>query len=470
MKKKSLKKKSLKKKSLKKKSLKKIVLKKTSKTGGISDIYKKLFGNNFNIDIEIKYMKNTYNKKFKPYITFDDIKNSIKYIPSTSSNNLGLHIGQRKLLLSEVQFLNNNTQKYCIYPGSAPSHKTHFLSLLFPDVKFILVDPNIFEIKLVENNTIFRKQKHNDIIMLYNGFPTNSLTYTKFKNKSIETLNTNEIDEIINFIKSSNHKIYIIEDYMTDKLALILKKLGTCNFISDIRSNVTNKSPVDFDIVWNRSMVHNWINILQPEISMIKFRVPYFNENENFNKYNFAQESFNKSKSLKTGSVDFVKNYNNKKFKMSKATLYLQAWAGPTSTEMRGWIKKDDIHKIVNYDHSEIEDKFFYYNKIMRINYHENKFANKELHFCNCNDCAIESTIWNDYILNISRKKNVTLKDILYYINITNKITSRNLNDKHNQTIYDTLNEKKLIELLNAVNLSTRYGNALNKGNTGMRK
>ena len=85
---------------------------------------------------------------------------------------------------------------------------------------------------------------------------------------------------------------------MTTKLAQILKKLGCCNFISDIRSNVTNTSPMDFDVVWNRSMVHNWISILQPEISMVKFRVPYFNEGEDFSKYGFATEAFEESKKL----------------------------------------------------------------------------------------------------------------------------------------------------------------------------
>jgi hypothetical protein len=472
LKKKSLKRKSLKKKSLKKKSLKKKSLKKKSlKTGGRLEVYKKLFGSYTYGEIGIKTIKNTYNKKFKPYLIIDKNSAKLKYGSGKSSYNLGLHIGQRKLLLSEVQFLNNNTQKYCIYPGSAPSHKTHFLSTLFPDVKFILIDPNIFEIKIVENNGLFRKQQHKDIVMLYYGFPTISLTYSglkKKKNEIIEKLNDNEIDEMLNFIKTSNHKIFIIEDFMTNKLALILKKLGTCNFISDIRSNVTNTSPIDFDIVWNRSMVHNWISTLQPEISMVKFRVPYFNEPEDFNDYEFAKESFNTSKNLKKGSIDFIAEYKNQKFKMSKATLYLQTWAGPTSTEMRGWIKKSDISNIVNYDHSEIEDKLFYYNKIIRVNYHENKFANKELHFCNCNDCAIESTIWQDYIKNIS-KKEVTAKEIEHYINITNKVTSRNLKDKHTQIIYEPLTEKKLGELINMKNLSTEYGRALNKGNTGIR-
>ena len=452
--------------------------KKTRLDGGnaTNNIYDMMLCSYSQKDKAIKLIKNTFNKKFKPLITFDDIDNKLKY-ESINSNipNFGLHIGQRKLLLSEVQFLNNNTQKYCIYPGSAPSHKTHFLSKLFPDVKFILIDPNIFEIKIVETNIIFRKYKHKDIVSLYNGFPTQSYTYSSIQNKQnkiIENMNVKETNDIINFIKKTDYKIYIIEDFMTNKLASILKQLGQCNFISDIRSNVNNTFPVDFDIIWNRSMVHNWISILKPEISMIKFRIPYYNEKENFNKYKFATETFNTSKNLKNGSIDFIKNYNTKVFKISKATLYLQAWSGRTSTEMRGWIKRNDIDNIVEYNINTIEDTLFYYNNISRLAYHDNKFANKNLHFCNCNDCAIESTIWQDYINNIV-KKNIKfgkeMNNIEYYINLTNRITSRPLDIRHTQTIFNPLTQDKLKQLASLKNLSTEYGNKKNKGNSGIR-
>ena len=472
------KKKKISKSTKKKKKISKSIKKKEKIQGGglLNDCINKIFGKNYTKKVlGEKLLMQSFNKKFKPYITIDDIDNNLSYQAGKDRHHLGLHIGQRKLLLSEVQFLNNNTQKYCIYPGSAPSHKTHFLSKLFPNVKFILVDPNIFEIKLVENNTIFRKKKHKDIVMLYNGFATDSYKYSEIKNiknKLIEKMDNNEINDIINFIKKSNYKIYIIEDYMTDKLSSILKKLGTCNFISDIRSNVTNTNPVDFDIIWNRSMVHNWISILQPEISMVKFRIPYFNEKEDFNKYNFAKETFKSSKTLKSGSIDFLKDYSNKKFRMSKATLYLQPWSGPTSTEMRGWIKKQDIGNIINYDMKKIEDTLFYYNRIKRVNYHENKYTNESLHFCNCNDCAIESTIWQNYINNIAKKnKNFgkEMHNIKYYINLTNNISSRPLHIKHNQTIYNALTADKLNELLNIKNMSTQYGNKINRGNTGIR-
>ena len=433
-------------------------------------MYEELFKNHKKKNIGIKLLEETFNKSYKPFITIDDIDNELEYLYEKVNNNLGLHIGQRKLLLSEVQFLTNNTQKYCIYTGAAPSHKTHFLSELFPDVKFILIDPNIFEIKLVDNNDLFRKRKHNDIIMLYYGFPTKSMTYGS--NITPEKMNKNEISDMISYIENSNHKIYIIEDYMTDNLAFILKKLGKCNFISDIRSNVTNTQPVDFDVIWNRSMVHNWINILQPEISMVKFRIPYYNSKENFDDYPFANDHFNTSKKF---GVDFVKNYNNKEFWMSKSKLYLQAWAGQTSTEMRGWIEKKDISNIIKYDINNIESKLFYYNKITRCAYHINKHSNKILHLCNCNDCSIESTIWDNYIKLIYLKK--SNKDIQkqktkveYYIKLTNRLTSRPLNIKHNNTIYEPLTPEKLNDMLSKKNNSTEYGFKLNRGNKGRRE
>jgi hypothetical protein len=452
-------------------NIQKISKKKISKKKGGNEIYNKLFKGYKKKTLAINLLEKTFNTEYKPFITIDDIDNKLEYMYDSNSNsNLGLHIGQRKLLLSEVQFLTNNTQKYCIYPGAAPGHKTHFLVNLFPDVKFILIDPNIFEIKLVDDNELFRTRKHDDIVMLYNGFPTKSNTYKN--NKIPEKMNESEISEMLKYIEKSNHKIYIIEDYMTDKIALMLKRLGKCNFVSDIRSNVTNVNPIDFDVIWNRSMVHNWINILQPEISMVKFRIPYYNSKENFSDYPFAKEHFETSKKF---GVDFVKNYNNHEFKMSKAKLYLQAWAGSTSTEMRGWIEKKDISNIIKYDITSIESKLFYYNKITRCAYHTNKHMDKKLHLCNCNDCAIESTIWGDYIkliyLKQSTKQIKKLQTkVAYYIELTNTLTSRPLSVKHNNTIYEPLTINKLTEMLEKKNNSTAYGFKVNRGNTGRRK
>ena len=63
-----------------------------------------------------------------------------------------LHWGQRKLLLSEIDFLNkvrNNTHKIMnyniIYPGAAQGYKLIFQMELFPNIKLYLWDPARFD-------------------------------------------------------------------------------------------------------------------------------------------------------------------------------------------------------------------------------------------------------------------------------------------------------------------------------------
>jgi hypothetical protein len=60
---------------------------------------------------------------------------------------MSLHLGQLKLFLSELQFMtrclaDKNAKGYCIYAGSSPSHKGFFFSELFPNIKFIFIDPH----------------------------------------------------------------------------------------------------------------------------------------------------------------------------------------------------------------------------------------------------------------------------------------------------------------------------------------
>ena len=73
-------------------------------------------------------------------------------------------------------------------------------------------------------------------------------------------------------------------------------------------------------------------------------------------------KDFDNSKKYGT---DFLGDYKNKIFKMSKCELYLQTWKGQSSTEMRGYISKKNINNIVEYNIKELEDKLCYYNKII---------------------------------------------------------------------------------------------------------
>jgi hypothetical protein len=65
-----------------------------------------------------------------------------------------VHIGQRKLFLSEIQHLSAKLKSkdevaIVVYAGSAASNKGWMEHLMFPNVKFLFVDPNMFKIYIV---------------------------------------------------------------------------------------------------------------------------------------------------------------------------------------------------------------------------------------------------------------------------------------------------------------------------------
>jgi hypothetical protein len=149
------------------------------------------------------------------------------------------HWGQRKLLLSEIEFLtiysNGETtdkKKYVIYVGAAPGTHIIYLSKLFPDVYFELYDPRDFNNKLSENNKI----------------KTHQAFFT---------------DEIANEWKSINHK---------DKDIL---------FISDIRTGSSEFSEEKFEACVKDDNFNQmkWYNIIKPIFTMFKFRLPYNSDN-----------------------------------------------------------------------------------------------------------------------------------------------------------------------------------------------
>ena len=64
------------------------------------------------------------------------------------------HVGQFKLQLSEIQFLTeclatlpHDKQIYVVYAGSGPGHSRQNLADMFPNMKFVLIDPQEHVIK-----------------------------------------------------------------------------------------------------------------------------------------------------------------------------------------------------------------------------------------------------------------------------------------------------------------------------------
>jgi SAM-dependent methyltransferase len=169
-----------------------------------------------------------------------------KYHRRTKEVKNVLHWGQRKLLLSEIEFLtifltkNINTDKkiYVIYAGAAPGTHILYLSNLFPMVYFELYDPRDFSRNIIVTNN-------------------NINTYVQYFT-----------DETANKWKSIDHH---------DKLIL---------FISDIRTGDTetmNSDEVEERVIIDNQMQMNWYNIMKPKLSMFKFRLPYNSDNKTEN-------------------------------------------------------------------------------------------------------------------------------------------------------------------------------------------
>ena len=140
-----------------------------------------------------------------------------------------IHWGQRKLLISEIEFLTIIGQEglrdaTVVYAGAAPGTHIRFLATLFPLVRFVLVDPAPFSIR-------------------------------------------------------ESHQIEIIQEMFTDELA---KTLGSRHrriyFISDIRSTDPFRDEanvVEERVVADMKAQQDWHFLLGSQRSILKFRLPW---------------------------------------------------------------------------------------------------------------------------------------------------------------------------------------------------
>ncbi|EFC42062.1 predicted protein [Naegleria gruberi] len=152
-----------------------------------------------------------------------------------------IHWGQRKLLMSEIEFLTEfgYPGAIVVYAGAAPGHHTNFLSDLFPDLSFVLVDPSPFVCK-----------------------PTDKIT--------------------------------IVNDFFTDELAAKYADKNVL-FISDIRTaqpekgnenqTVEHREEIEKCVKWDNQAQMNWHLTIKPKMSMLKFRLPYDTQSEKSYEY-----------------------------------------------------------------------------------------------------------------------------------------------------------------------------------------
>jgi hypothetical protein len=136
-----------------------------------------------------------------------------------------LHLGQRKLLLSEVDFLSDFASPgvTVVYAGAAPGTHIGLLAQLFPRVRFELYDPREFTVK-----------------------------------------NSKMIKTTVGFFADETARGYAGRD---DVL-----------FISDIRVGTEGRHPNEAEVAKDMAMQMGWVRIMNPRAAMLKFRPAYDSE------------------------------------------------------------------------------------------------------------------------------------------------------------------------------------------------
>jgi len=302
-------------------------------------------------------IKNQIKNQVKNQITFSrvisDDSPALMYKRTRGEFKRALHWGQLKLMLTEIEFLTLALQQYnldyadqpdthqrpqfvMVYAGAAPGHHTQYLSELFPQVHFELYDPNEFAISDSEK------------IKIHIQFFTN----TDAKYWANRAVNLSQP-----YTRNATHQTI---DNTTSLIYLV--------FCTDIRT----EPATDDNVRENMNMQLEWWRIMNPNLSMFKFRLPW-----------------------EAGKTQYP-----------KGQIYIQPYPGPTSTETRLIAKRDAA--IIDYDNEKYESQLFYHNNVMRK--YSYVLAGQLLglkkdptithnHVDSCYDCTAFISIVSQYVL-----------------------------------------------------------------------
>lgn len=163
-------------------------------------------------------------KQFPPFsLKYRDHVYRLPYRQRKDQFRTTIHWGQRKLLLSCIQFLNKyqHLASKVVYAGAAPGTNVLILTELFPNHHFYLYDPRPFDPDLADNP-----------------------------------------------------KIHLFQVYFTDEVAKSYKSQDVL-FWSDIRTGSLEDDNFEEEIISNNKMQERWHYLMEPERAMYKFRLPY---------------------------------------------------------------------------------------------------------------------------------------------------------------------------------------------------
>jgi hypothetical protein len=283
--------------------------------------------------------------------------------------------GQRKLLISEVQFLTHFLVKFIIYAGSACGIHIKYLSALFPNVTFYLIDPSPFDRDLTE-------------------LPNVILQATLFTNECIDVINK----ELLEWGINPSQEVGFISDIRSES-AVPEKK------------NSQGQQNVEDGVLSDMNMQMEWIRRLRPKHAMLKFRLPYI-----------------------VGMEEYVETQNHVRY--LDGIILKQIYSPEQSSESRLIVTYNEIlakadpenpYPMVTYDCRLYENQMYFYNRFLRIRrahipdeIYDNieKFKPNKV-ILRRGEIALECEVWKEYL--VSRAINPSPENIVRLINDATK-------------------------------------------------
>ena len=326
-------------------------------------------------------VKNPFKADYPPERTLDIDDPNIYSYPYSKKNvcaTTGVHMGQRKLFLSEMEFLTKYAKKgdLVVYVGAAEGFNTPFLIDLFAylDLEFHLYDPRNFakefyldkyknRVKIFQQ---FFEDKDAQRYISPDNIPPTKLGDKYRRNKPRRILFISDIR--IHEIGENIDEIMKIKWSMTEE--------GKSK--KEIEEAIIDKETVvDAMIMNDMELQKKWLEIIRPEWSMLKMRLPFY----------------------------------QKKVKYLDGTIYLQVWepAG-SSSETRLYVDGKNRLRERTYNLADYNDKSFYALKITKNRYYNHGIPEVlALGFDYCYNCASEIHILSEYLksTNMFNKDNV---------------------------------------------------------------
>jgi len=232
---------------------------------------------------------------------YDQIDKRIPYM--NENRNIGVHIGQLKLLFSEVffisKFLKMNPKKVVYVGAGSDGYHNTYLSKMFPQIQFDLWDPGKFNVEERPNIKIYNKFFNDSEAKKYEPEGKDILFMSDIRNLSI----ANERD---NFDKS-------------DKIVM-----------ADMNNQM------------------RWVKLIKPIASFLKFRLPYITKSFDYFTGKIYMQPYSPITSearIIVKNIDKIKTYDANEYdeKMSYFNNYIRY-----ETKEKRWTNIMNKYNIIN--------------------------------------------------------------------------------------------------------------------------